>query len=108
MTDSKQTSRKPIIVCAANQYIEPKQDINVLVTGARHFDDVMYKSLFQMFPDDGIRRMICSRMEQGFIDQYGKFYNRQDALKIVKENGQPFDAERNSGNGKDLYSEGLY
>ena len=101
-------SRKPIIVCAANRYIDNKQNINILITGARHFDDVMHSVIMQMFPDQDIRRMICGGMEQGFIDQYGLFYNRQDALKVVKENGQPFDAERNSGNGKDLYSEGLY
>jgi hypothetical protein len=29
-------------------------------------------------------------------------------MKIVLETGQKFNAERNGGNGEDLYSEGLY
>jgi len=44
--------------------------------------------------------------EEGFIDQFGDFLTREEAMQIVKENGQPFNKERNGCN-KDLYSEGI-
>jgi hypothetical protein len=46
--------------------------------------------------------------EQGFIDQFGRFYNRKEAMKAVLENGQPFSLKRNGGSGEELFSEGLY
>lgn len=45
--------------------------------------------------------------EQGFINQFGEFRTREEALKIALENGQPFDAKRN-GSTNQLFSEGLY
>ena len=49
------------------------------------------------------------KFEQGFIDQFGDFYNRQEAMQIAKEAAQDIDIERGcGGNDKKLYSEGLY
>lgn len=89
-----------IIVCAAN-----KLGVTI-ITGARHCDNIMRDTVDRIYGEQAKMFFRCSK--QGFIDQYGRFYNRQDAMKIVLHNGQPFDALRNSGNGKDLYSEGLY
>lgn len=80
---------KPWIVCAAIKNNE------VIIAGARHFDMVMQSSL-EILRDN----VSLGKFQQGFIDQYGNFYNRQEAMKIVKESGQPFNAKRNS--------EGLY
>lgn len=96
------TKPQSIIVCAAclmqngsNQY---------MMVGPRHWDSTMRNQLLDTrIPDDGE----LTQGEQGFIDQFGDFYNRVDALAIVKTNGQPFNAERN-GSDTELFSEGLY
>ena len=46
--------------------------------------------------------------EQGFIDQHNVFYTREEAMKIVLSNDQPFNLKRNGGDITKLYSEGLY
>jgi hypothetical protein len=88
---------KPWIVCAAMKSGE------ITVCGARHFDGIMrgQVAIIKMSFD-------VKRWEQGFIDQWGKFYNRKEAMQIVKDNGQPFSIERNGGKDDELYSEGLY
>lgn len=85
---------KKIIVCAA---IRCEGHI---VCGARHYDDIMRKCLRWL----GIT---YGEHEQGFIDQYGNFYNRKEAMEVVKESGQSFDKERNVKE-DELFSEGLY
>lgn len=52
-------------------------------------------------------RIKGGKEEQGFIDQFGDFYNREEAMDIIKLSGQWFDAARNGGN-TELFSEGLY
>ena len=90
---------KPWIVCAANKCRDH------VILGARHWDNIMHQQqLAKQHADTGQHWI----WEQGFIDQWGRFYNRKDAMKAVLASGQPFNAERNSGNGEDLYSEGLY
>lgn len=87
----------PVIVCAANYH----EELDMLLAGARHWDSVMraHAERYEL-PYTG--------WSQGFIDQYGKFYTRKEAVALVKENGQPIDWERNGGSGNELYSEGLY
>ena len=51
---------------------------------------------------------LAGEFEQGFIDQFGRFYDRTAALAVVQFSGQPFNADRNWGSGKLLFSEGLY
>lgn len=48
-----------------------------------------------------------SHAEQGFIDQFGNFYGREEAFEHCERIGQPIDYERNGGKGA-LFSEGLY
>lgn len=90
----------PVIVCAA--YRHPH--LKFVIAGARHSDKIMqpWVKMIRRFYGAGWQ------WEQGFIDQFGKFYNRVDAMQAVLKSGQPFDAERNSGSGDELYSEGLY
>lgn len=89
----------PWIVCAAIK------SENCIITGARHYDKIMQMQLEIL---KSTHWDIPGYWEQGFIDQFGTFYDRKEALCVVKESGQPFNAERNSGSGNELYSEGLY
>lgn len=89
-----------IIVCAANKLGD------TIISSARHYDTGMRQTARLIYGDR--YEEFYRNSKQGFIDQWGRFYNRQDAMKIVQSNGQPFDADSNKGNGEDLYSEGLY
>lgn len=82
------------IVCAANRIGD------VILCGARHWDKVMQKQANAMGLTGGGE-------EQGFIDQWGNFLSRVEAMEIVKANKQSFDIDRNRGDSV-LYSEGLY
>jgi hypothetical protein len=88
-----------VIVCAAN--IVELNGAEVTLVGARHFDSVMKAQAKLM----GVTNYGSHR--SGFIDQFGDFYDRKEALAIVKASGQPFNAERN-GSDDELFSEGLY
>jgi hypothetical protein len=83
-----------IVVCAANKFDD------VILCGARHWDKVMCAQANAMGIKGGTE-------EQGFIDQFGDFLTREEAMEIVKKNGQRFDIESN-GCTVELYSEGLY
>jgi len=86
---------EPLIVCAANRLPDGS-----IICGARHFDKVMHSQMKR----DG--REDWRKSEQGFIDQHGTWYNREDARKIAEKNGQ---IRRPEGGGPlDLYSENLY
>jgi hypothetical protein len=83
-----------IIVCAACRVGD------IILCGARHWDKIMCKQADSM----GIKG---GNEEQGFIDQFGDFYNRETSMEIVKQSGQRFDIESNRGD-TTLFSEGLY
>lgn len=87
-----------IVVCAACRYED------LILCGARHWDNVMSGQLAiwknPLAPH-------ASEFEQGFIDQFGDFLTREEAMKVVKASGQPFSIERNRGDVA-LSSEGLY
>lgn len=85
------------IVCAANR------QGRFIVLGARHFDKLMNDQIGRI-PSYLIR---SDKWEQGFIDQFGDFLTREEAMLIVVINGQPFNEKRN-GCKSPLYSEGLY
>jgi len=88
-----------IIVCAACMYKD------LLVCGARHFDSVMMRQIHatkeNLLPEYG------TMWGQGFIDQFGIYHDRDQAMKIVIASGQSFNIERN-GDDMRLFSEGLY
>lgn len=95
------TNVKPRIVCAANRHGE------LVIPSARHFDDTMRAVINAIYDGDKAQVSASLHMVQGFIDQWGRFYSREDALQVVKDSGQPFNQERNVSKTK-LYSEGLY
>lgn len=89
---------KPWIVCAAMRHRKYQEKI---VCSARHWDKIV-RNYF-----DAGEKVRPLEWEQGFIDQWGRFHSREEAYKIVQDNGQPFNADRN-GSDIILYSEGLY
>lgn len=84
-----------VVVCAANRYSDNVEDCvshydkrlaNIIILGARHFDERMHEQIrayilagYQFNP---------ANWEQGFIDQYGVFMTREEALKVATEAGQ--------------------
>jgi len=89
------------VVCAAVRF-----KCGLIVSGPRHFDKIM-NDVLRMMPN-----LDKSCPEEGFIDQFGTFLDRTEALYIVINNDQPLDKERNDARHSDmwreLYSEGLY
>jgi len=91
------TKRTRYVVCAAINYN------GLIICGARHHDKVM-NTVIRALPDlDKTTRI------QGFIDQFGIFMDRKEAMQVAIDGGQHIDMERNGGSRDDvLYSEGLY
>ena len=105
-----QPTAQPWIVCAANR----NSITGVIVCGARHFDKTMQIQVNSMAPwysrlHHRLRlrhwRNGWSQSDQGFIDQWGRFYHRQEALELAQQNGQCF---RNPKAVHCLFSEDLY
>jgi hypothetical protein len=86
------------IICAAARNNKTKS----IICGVRHFDKIMsdacanYKS--KTYRD----------WEQGFVDSYGNFLNRKEALQRCKEMKQPLINTDKSWFKDELYSENLY
>lgn len=84
------------IVCAAMLMHDGR-----IVTGVRHFSPDMRSVLFALY---GEPYHILVK-DQGFIDNRGKFLDREEALKVAKEYGQ---IRRECGTTRELFSENLY
>ena len=99
-TYGKHVTRK--VVCAAC-----REPLGLIICSARHWDPVMNSILNHLqvsFPN-----MKGSVFEQGFIDQWGTFMDRKEAMLVAKAAGQEIDIERGcGGDSETLYSEGLY
>jgi hypothetical protein len=120
LVDGWMPKTQPWIVCAANRYGD------IIITGARHHDRIMrmaVKAIGGGFSTDTERNIGAwkkgfealsrrGREEQGFIDQFGRFYSREDAMRLALQNGQ-LEAQRAGKNcdsllGVGLLSEDLY
>lgn len=89
-----------IIVCAAIKLHDE------IICGARHYDSIMHKQI--RISEE--RRMYWYNkhlVEQGFIDQFCRFYSRTEAWKIATAKGQ---IKRRCCGDEDgtLFSENLY
>jgi len=60
------------------------KEYNVLIIGPRHFDKVMQRQIDLIFMDVEV----IETPIQGFIDQFGTFLNREEALVIAKKENQ--------------------
>ena len=94
----------------ANNLVKPQQVVvcaacrkdGIILAGARHYDKVMRSQA------DAIGTKLVG-FEEGFIDQFGDFLTREEAMKIAIAAGQKVDIERGCGGDTEiLYSEGLY
>lgn len=72
-----------------------------LIVGARHFDMVMH-NIIAALPVEG---RFFADAEQGFIDQHGRFFTREEAFRIARDNGQIRGEPNRPGT---LFSEDLY
>lgn len=102
---------EPRIVCAAC-LIHDLDGKTYTLLGARHWDMFMHEqmeSLQKVFKDRWPyeRRPWTHRIseDQGFIDQFKKYYTREEAWKIAEANGQILREVSSPG---ELYSENLY
>lgn len=88
-----------VVVCAACRFN------TFIICGVRHWDKLMHTHFSQLkitYP-----HLKAINFEEGFIDQFGDFLSREEALMVIKESKQSFNSERNQST-KILYSEGLY
>lgn len=92
-----------VVVCAA---IRRKSD-GVILAGARHFDRVMTNVIRANSQGDELDRS-WSDADQGFIDQFGRFLSRKEALEVVLNDPKQRSVMRNPNAGVELYSEDLY
>lgn len=78
-----------------------------LLVGVRHWDPIMREQADWIgLKESG--RSVIEKEEQGFLDQWRVFMDREEAMQVVLASGQPFDLERNGGSGQELYSEGVW
>lgn len=82
------------IVCAAIKF--PGGEI---ILGARHWDKRMRETVKALGLKPGLE-------DQGFIDQFGDYIDRKEAMKIAIEADQIIRTV--GGSGKELFSENLY
>lgn len=94
------------VVCAANR-ITFKDGRVVTLVGIRHWDPLMREQADWIgLKESG--RSVIEKEEQGFLDQWRVFMDREEAMQVVLASGQPFDIGRNGGSGQELYSEGVW
>lgn len=70
------------IVCAANRYKD------FVIAGTRHNCPTMTMTIYLVGIDALMEYAGPSGKEQGFIDQFGTFYNRTDAMALCVKNGR--------------------
>lgn len=83
------------VVCAANRYPD-----GLILVGVRHGCSTMRQQLGRMDPKPE------GRAEQGFIDQWGNWMDRNEAHYVVITNSQPLRYPADKW--ETLYSENLY
>lgn len=94
-----------MIVCAAVQWIDPINELEMTIGCIRHAD-----GLAQLEVVREIGQVIDKiDVEQGFLDHEGKFYSRAAAYTIAKFCGQlSATTLANKHGSQELFSEDLY
>lgn len=94
-----------MIVCAAVQWIDPINELEMTIGCIRHAD-----GLAQLEVVREIGRVVNKEdVEQGFLDHNGKFYSRTAAYTIAKQCGQlSATTLANKHGSQELFSEDLY
>lgn len=96
------------IVCAAVRFnvSDHAGTRQMIVVGPRHYDGVMRPEVRMLKANADAFGMSVEEESQGFIDQFGRYYNRQEAWAIANAKGQII--RRVGGDHETLYSENLY
>lgn len=101
--DGRKLQRR--IVCAANRF-ELKSGETLVVPGVRHYSPDMAKVL------DQFREKLVSEQvygdNQGFVDQWGNYFTRKEALIIATHSGQINRWNEKTFPKDELFSEDLY
>lgn len=102
--DGEQYNRRRI-VSAANKYVltDGRQ---IVVPCVRHSSRELHANLALLKEVGLLKRGVCFPDNQGFIDQYGNWWSREEAFIIATAANQ-VNMDRN-GSDDELYSEGLY
>lgn len=101
--DGRKLQRR--IVCAANRFVLTNGEY-LVVPGARHYSPDMAAVIDVLREHLATDHVHCE--DQGFIDQWGDYHNRKDALIIATHAGQ-INTVRKKGFPEDtLFSEDLY
>lgn len=93
---------KRFVVCAANRWDD------FILPGLRHFCSVMH-GVGSALPDDHpVNQRRASGKNQGFVDSYGNYLEREEAFELAIEVGQiTLETKISPTKGK-LFSEDLY
>lgn len=92
-----------VVVCAANYYEMPNGQEPLIICSPRHFDNTMHRVILEV---KGIRS--AKPPIQGFVDQWGVFMNRADALDVATAAGQIDVRRPKTPPSYKLFSEDLY
>ena len=94
-----------MIVCAAVQWIDPINELEMTIGCIRHAD-----GLAQLNTLRELGWVVNKEdVEQGFLDHDGKFYSRTAAYTIAKQCGQlSATTLANKHGSQELFSEDLY
>lgn len=84
------------IVCAANRYKD------LIIMGTRHTSPSMVMIQDLVGLDALMEYAGETEEEQGFVDQYGTFYDREEAMKLCRKNGRVLIDDNG---GRHLFSE---
>ncbi|QHQ14553.1 hypothetical protein GMW39_00830 [Pectobacterium parmentieri] len=89
------------VVCAANKY--QSEDGELIFIGVRHFCPLMRQNIGKSI------ELVDRKTEvQGFVDQFGVFMDRRQALEVAKNSGQLNVHRIKSWPVGELFSEDLY
>lgn len=94
-----------VIVCAANRF-KLKDGGELVIPGTRHYSKDMALVLDQM-RDKVVSEQVYGD-DQGFLDQWGNYLTRKEALIVATHAGQINTRRQKGGPADTLFSEDLY
>lgn len=94
-----------VIVCAANRF-KLKDGGELVIPGTRHYSKDMALVLDQM-RDKVVSEQVYGD-DQGFLDQWGNYLTRKEALIVATYAGQINTRRQKGGPADTLFSEDLY
>lgn len=101
--DGRKLQRR--IVCAANRF-ELKTGGTIVIPGTRHYSRDMAEVLDLI--RDQLAKDHVTGDNQGFVDQWGEYFTREEAVIIAEYAGQLNTVRPKSGPKNELFSEDLY